>query len=273
MSKVTANICYLSEGTGRPIYSPTGPGRNAKFEVDRDLVTCKVEVSDARQDNYGNNDQYGLDASGTILIEHQSEVSNFLDNDQIKQVYEPEIETLLKTKTGAYRVHIFDHTVRASDAGIREVKQIREPATLVHNDYTANSGFQCLRENLPDEAEQLSKGRFQIINLWRPLVDPVESFPLAFCDASSIEATDLVDTERRAPDHVGEIILVTQNPAHRWFYFSSMRPNEILLFKTFDSQSEGRRGCGVHTAIDIHGTPADAKPRESIESRAFVFFD
>ena len=143
----------------------------------------------------------------------------------------------------------------------------------MHNDYTANSGFQCLGENLPEEADQLSKGRFQIINLWRPLVNPVERFPLAFCDPRSIAPIDLVDTERRAPDHIGELILVSYNPAHRWFYFPDMRPNEVLLFKTFDSLAEGRLGCGAHTAIDIDGTPADARPRESIESRAFVFFD
>ena len=280
MSNVTATVCYLSEGLGnglekkkdRPVYSPTGPGRNAKFVVDRPLIKSDVEVMDARSHGNSINSQYRLNDSGTILYTHQSAVSNYLDKDQIKQIYEAEIETLLKTKTGGYRVHIFDHTVRASNAAIREQKQVREPATLVHNDYTANSGLQCLRENLPEEAEQLSNGRFQIINVWRPLVDPVESFPLAFCDATSIVTTDLVDTERRAPDHVGELILVTHNPDHRWFYFPNMRPNEILLFKTYDSLPEGRLGCGAHTAIDIHGTPTDAKPRESIESRAFVFY-
>lgn len=279
MSNVTATVSYLSEGPKhkRPVYSPTGPGQDAKFVVDRALVNIEVDVEDARHRSDGINRQYDLNASGTILIKHQSSVANYLDKRQLKQIYEVEIETLLNatlnTGSGGCRVHIFDHTIRASDAAIREQKQTREPATLVHNDYTANSGFQCLTENLPEEAEQLSNRRFQIINIWRPLVDPVESFPLAFCDASSIVPTDLVDTERRAPDHVGELSLVTYNPAHRWFYFSNMRPNEVLLFKTFDSLPEGRRGCGAHTAIDIIGRSADAKPRESIESRAFVFFD
>ncbi|MFT5657360.1 MAG: hypothetical protein ACI9KN_000633, partial [Gammaproteobacteria bacterium] len=241
--------------------------------VDRDLVDQVVEVEDARKLSDRMAKHYGPNASGTILIKHQSAVTNFLDKAQIKQDYEAELESLLTSTTGASRVHIFDHTVRASDPAIREQKQTREPATLVHNDYTANSGVQCLRENLPDEAGELSKKRFLIINLWRPLVDPVENFPLAFCDASSIAATDLVVTERRSPDHIGEISLATYNPAHRWLYFPDMRPNEVLLFKTFDSSAQGRHGCGVHTAIDIPGTPADVKPRESIESRAFVFFD
>ncbi|MCP4236434.1 MAG: hypothetical protein GY770_23110 [Aestuariibacter sp.] len=81
---------------------------------------------------------------------------------------------------------------------MRELKQIREPASLVHNDYTPNSGFTCLRENLGDDAEFLARARFQIINVWRPLVDPVEDYPLALCDARSVNPLDLIDSERRA---------------------------------------------------------------------------
>ncbi len=90
-------------------------------------------------------------------------------------------------------------------------------------------------ENLGDEAEALLKRRFQIINVWRPLVDPVQNWPLAMCDARSIETSDQVDTERRSPTHVGEILMATFNPQHRWFYFPKMHPKEVLVFKTFDS--------------------------------------
>lgn len=273
MNRIIATVSYLKKGSGRPVYSPTGPGRDAKFEVDRALIKQTVEVEDERLNANRETLKYGLNASDTILLEHNSKVSNFLDKNQRGQIYETELRSLLLTSTDARRVHFFDHTVRASDPAIREQKQTREPATLVHNDYTANSGIQCLYENLPQEAEKLSQKRFQIINLWRPLVDPVESFPLAFCHSSSIAESDLVDTQRRAPDHIGELTLVTYSSFHRWYYFSNMRPNEVLLFKTFDSCTEGRRGCGVHTAIDINVTADNAKARESIETRAFLFFD
>jgi hypothetical protein len=52
-----------------------------------------------------------------------------------------------------------------------------------------------------------------------------------------------------------------------------MHPGEVLLFKTFDSLAKGRRGCGVHTAIDINNHAGVKKSRESIETRAFLFFD
>jgi hypothetical protein len=273
MNKVIATINYLSEGSGRPVYSPTGPGRDAKFVVDRPLIEQMVEVDNARLDDARMSQKYKLDSGDTILLEHRTKVSNFFDDHQLKQKYEAELASLLLLTTSANRVHFFDHTVRASDPAKREQQQSREPSILAHNDYTANSGFRCLQEQLPQEAEGLSKKRFQIINLWRPLVDPVESFPLAFCDSSSIAEADLVDTERRSPSHIGELSLITYNPAHRWYYFPNMHPGEVLLFKTFDSLAQGRRGCGVHTAIDINSHAGVKKIRESIETRAFVFFD
>ena len=169
-------------------------------------------------------------------------------------------------------MHIFDHTVRASDPELRELKQVREPAYLVHNDYTASSGYVCLQENLGDDAELLAAGRFQIVNIWRPLVDPVEDYPLALCDARSVKQADLVDTERRAPNHTGEIQLAVHASRQQWYYFPEMRPDEVLLFKTFDSLNGGANPCSIHSAIRLPEAPANAKPRESVETRAFVFY-
>jgi hypothetical protein len=275
MNRVNATVSYLSEGDGRPVYSPSGPGRDAQFVVDRALLEQTVEIEDARLDKERMAQKYELDSGDTVLLKHQTQVSNFFDDDQLKEVYEAELESLLLSATAATRVHFFDHTLRASDPAKREIQQTREPSTLVHNDYTAISGFKCLQEQLPEEAGDLSKKRFQIVNLWRPLVDPVESFPLAFCLSDSIAEADLVDTERRSPNHIGELTLVTFNPAHRWYYFPNMHPGEVLLFKTFDSLAIGQRGCGVHSAVDLSITNHTAvkKPRESIESRVILFFD
>jgi len=269
---IRTEVQYLSEASERPVYYASGPGRNAQFSIDQNMKYFPVEVVDARDRSLSPNAFDGQDASGFDLINSPSQVDNFLDKQQIETVYEKEIEALIKAHTGAYRVKIFDHTVRASDPELRESKQVREPATLVHNDYTATSGFVCLNENLGDEAQALAKTRFQIINIWRPLVDPVENFPLALCDVRSIDENDVVDAERRAPNHTGEIMLATYNPKHRWFYFSNMRPDEVLLFKTFDSIDQGRTTSSIHTAIELPDAPVNAKPRESIESRAFVFY-
>ena len=268
-----STVEFLSERVERPIYYASSAGRNAAHDIDQQMQKVQVQVSDARSrsdsDEIG---EFGLHPSGFDLFEFPTRVKNFLDNEQIKSVYESEIEEFLKSVTGCYRVAIFDHTVRASDPEIREAKQIREPAFLVHNDYTANSGFVCLQENLGADAEQLALGRFQILNVWRPLVDPVEDYPLALCDARSLKAEDLITTERRAPNHTGEIQLAVHDNQQRWFYFSEMRPHEVLLFKTFDSVNGGTQPCSIHSAIRLPDAPADARPRESIESRVFVFY-
>ena len=270
---IRAEVEFLAQRSERPIYYASSAGANAKHEIDQEMNLVTVAVDDAR--SRADNDierEHGQHPSGFDLIRCDTGVDNFLDPAQIESVYEPEIIEFLKRVTGAYRVFIFDHTVRASDPELRERKNVREPATLVHNDYTSKSGFVCLEEQLGDEAEELAQGRFQICNVWRPLTDPVEDYPLALVDARSLTREQLVDTERRAPNHIGEIQLAIHDPQQHWFYYSAMRPHEVLIFKTFDSIDGGTRPCSIHTAIQLPDAPADAKPRESIETRAFVFY-
>ena len=268
-----AKIEFLAQRVDRPIYYASSAGRNATHEIDQPMHMVAVEVNDARVrvDNMLA-DEFGQHPSGFNLKEFPTRVQNFLNRDEIEAVYEAEVEAFLKSVTGAYRVHIFDHTVRASDPDLREHKQVREPAALVHNDYTPHSGRVCLQENLGDDADELASGRFQIINVWRPLVDPVEDYPLALCDARSLDPEDLIDSERRAPNHIGEIQLAVHAPEQRWFYYSQMRPPEVLLFKTYDSIEGGKQPCSIHSAIRLPQVPVDARPRESVETRAFVFY-
>ena len=270
---IQANVEYLAERAERPVYYASSAGRDAAHEIDEQMRVVTVEVDDARNRPDGDDvDEFGMHASGFGLLSLPTRVDNFLDAAQIESIYEPELESFLKSFTGCRRVEIFDHTVRASDPQIRETKQIREPAYLVHNDYTPKSGFVCLRETLGDEAGDLAGRRFQILNVWRPLVDPVEDFPLALCDARSLKVDDLIATERRAPNHVGEIQLAVHDPEHRWYYYSAMRPPEVLLFKTFDSVDGGVTPCSIHSSIRLPDPPVDARPRESVESRVFVFY-
>jgi hypothetical protein len=270
---VQAEVEYLSKRTERPIYYASSAGRDARHEIDQPMNRVTVEVADARERvDEDAPREFGQHPSGFDLLKFPSKVENFLDAGQIERIYEPEVIEFLERTTGACRVQLFDHTVRASSPELREIKNVREPATLVHNDYTSKSGFVCLEENLGEDAAELRRGRFQIVNVWRPLSDPVEDYPLALVDARSVAPAQIVDTERRSPTHVGEIQLALHDPSQRWFYFSAMRPDEVLMFKTFDSIDGGTRPCTIHTAIKLPDAPPGAKPRESIETRAFVFY-
>jgi hypothetical protein len=174
--------------------------------------------------------------------------------------------------TGADRVVIFDHTIRRHIPGTTDDRVgPRQPVPRIHVDHTVASGLQRVRDVLPDEADELLRGRVQVVNLWRPIRGPVRDFPLAMCDASSVPFDDLVAADHIYRDRVGETYQVIYNPAHRWFYVPEMRTDEALLLKCFDSRTDGTARFAPHTAFVDPTTPADAPPRISIEVRTLVF--
>ena len=128
---------------------------------------------------------------------------DFYDEDEIRSVYYPEMVELIKAESGAKRVVVFDHTLRTADDELREAKKIREVVRRAHNDYTEWSGPQRVRDILPDEAEDLLTRRFAIIQVWRPIRHPVETFPLAICDARSVAFEDFIISERLYPGPQG----------------------------------------------------------------------
>jgi hypothetical protein len=215
---------------------------------------------------------FTLDRDGFRFVRHDTKVADFFDEDDIKRVYYPEMEALIKAESGAKRVVVFDHTLRTADDDLREKKQIREVVRRVHNDYTEWSGPQRVRDLLPDEADELMTRRFAIIQVWRPIRHPVETFPLAICDAPTLSPDNLVISERRYPNRIGQTYAITYNPAHKWFWFPLMRRDEALVFKVFDSEKDGRARWTAHTAFDVPNTPPHARPRESIEIRTLAFF-
>jgi len=63
-----------------------------------------------------------------------------------------------------------------------------------------------------EEAEELLKRRFAIIQVWRAINQPIQSNPLAIADARSLAPKDLIRAERRYPNRVGETYRVGYNP-------------------------------------------------------------
>jgi hypothetical protein len=162
--------------------------------------------------------------------------------------------------------------LRTADDAVREARKIREVVPRVHNDYTEWSGPQRVRDLLPDEAEALLQRRFAIVQVWRPIRLPVESFPLGICDARTLSTDDLVISERRYPNRVGQTYAITYNPQHKWLWFPRMRREEAIVFKVYDSEKDGRARWTAHTAFDDPTSPPHARPRESIEIRTLAFF-
>ncbi|KAI2639323.1 hypothetical protein GGS21DRAFT_548714 [Xylaria nigripes] len=213
-----------------------------------------------------------------------------------------------QSETGINRVHkivIFDHTIRR-----RVVDAPRGPVQQVHVDQTPAAVVARVRRHLPpDEVDDLLKHRFQLINVWRPIGHPASDHPLAVIDWRSTVPDDFIPVDLLYPKRTdsimddddrgkekppqktgdqhsaegyevrGETMSVAANENHRFYYVKDMAPDEAILLKCYDSWGDGEPAGKAHiavrtphTAFEDPATPADAKPRESIEIRALTLY-
>ena len=267
---VEVPVKYLANDKDLAVYIASRGGGDIT-EHKGNYINQQVVIHNGRKSDKN----FNLDEQGFTLISGHSMVDDFYDDEEIADVYENEVKTLVKTATGATRIEIFDHTRRAASLEVQKTRMIREPASIVHNDYTAQSGPKRLRDYFCDnriEADALLQRRFTIVNVWRSIAGTVRNAPLAFCDASSITPQDLIPVERQARERIGEIQLALYSPTHCWYYFPEMEPDEVLLFKTYDSVTDGRARFTLHTSFKDPNAAADVPNRESIETRCFAFF-
>jgi hypothetical protein len=265
---VEAEVNYVVDNGIRPVTYIAEMGESNRRDETPDHRT--VPVYDGRSVA----DQLSLDVNGFALERHPTAVTDFLDSGQIEGVYNPEVEAIVKAATGASRVLVFDHTLRVADEDQRKTQKLREPVRVVHNDYTDKSGPQRVRDLLPpDEAEAALGKRYVYVNVWRSIQGTVEEAPLGIADAQSIDDEDMILMDLRYKDRTGEIQRTRYNPAHRWVYFPRMEPDEVILLKCYDTERDGRARWTAHTAFDDPSSPADAAPRQSIETRTIAFYD
>jgi len=264
---IEATVNYV-QNNGERLFTYTGaPGGNDRRQGGT-YDPRTVKMHNGRLET----DRFVLDRDGFRFVPHPTKMRDFYDEDEIRSVYYPEMVELIKAQSGAKRVVVFDHTLRTADDELREAKKIREVVRRAHNDYTEWSGPQRVRDILPDEAEDLLTRRFAIVQVWRPIRYPVETFPLAICDARSVAFEDFIISERIYQDRKGQTYACAYNPNHHWYWFPRMRREEALVFKVYDSQKEGVARWTAHTAFEDPTTPPNARPRESIEIRTLAFF-
>jgi hypothetical protein len=266
LDSITAPLNFLVPMKEKPVaynYEPP-PGTPARTGQS---IVYQVPIRNARP-LIG---KLSLDREGFVLLRHQTAVANFYDEEQIRNIYYPECERVMKEATGAVRVVAFDHIVRNAAMSAKD-RTIKIPAKRVHNDYTAWSAPQRVRDLMGDEAEELLKHRFAINNLWRPIRGPVLESPLTLCDAQSLAQENLIASDLKYPDRTGETYAVTYNPNQRYFYFPKMQADEVVLIRCYDSALEGATRFSAHTGFDDPTSPPDAPPRESLEVRMLVFF-
>lgn len=221
-----------------------------------------VSISDIR----GREDSFTLNEHGFAVVQGvASEEHDFTDDEHIKEVYYPEVERLiLEHVPGAERVLLFDHTIRRAGPDAP-----RQPVNRAHIDQTAKAAAQRVALHLPGESDALLKGRYRIINVWRPLNGPVVSSPLAVAASRSVPDEAVVPVEHRYPHRVGETAGIRPTEGQQWFYWSGMTNDERLFLQCFDSQ--GNHARTPHSAFTDPRTQKDWPGRESVEVRALVF--
>jgi hypothetical protein len=281
----------------------------AKVDTGEGRSFSRVDISRPVYDAGPRADEFrNVDSTGFAFHTYPSEIDAkavLADGPVVRGDYYAEVERALRDKLvdgdKIKRVIIFDHTIR-----VRDPTAARQPVQSVHVDQTPAAAEARVRRHAGEDADDLLKGRYQLINVWRPLEHAASDFPLGVIDWRSASKDDLVKVDllypNREPDfdgddrgkerlpsanslastegyHVaGETFQVLPRDGHRFYYVKDMSPDQVMFIKCFDSESEdvgGRKGVAgftPHTAFSDPNTPADAKPRQSIEVRCLVFY-
>ncbi|KAF2435652.1 hypothetical protein EJ08DRAFT_685164 [Tothia fuscella] len=152
-----------------------------------------------------------------------------------------------------------------------QVTRVKDFLDKVHLDRFSAPDAACelVVKHVPDEAEQLLKGRYQVLNIWRPIKTILKD---PFGIASNVPDDDLVHMPYETSDDKDVKYGVRANPDHRWFYKYRQTPNEVLLFKAFDTDTTCKERRVPHSAFTDEDEE-DKEPRESIEARALLFYD
>jgi hypothetical protein len=280
-----------------------------------DISSRTIDVCDAR--SLAGSTRKTCETNGFEILNRPLEdyALDFFDHQQVVKKYYQQCERIVAESTGA-RAYAFDHNIRSaigkrSKQRITGGQHVQGPAKMVHGDYTLVSAPQRLRDLaappsgndtllsvLPAGQSLISQamvngvqsegGRFAIINVWRSIADePVQTAPLALCDAQTVEPKDLVVFEIHYQDRIGENYFAKYARKHNFYFYPEMNREEAMLIKQWDSEGTLARSNGekpdasrqgapctfsFHTAFEDLSVPNDAPDRLSIEVRCIVIY-
>jgi hypothetical protein len=264
---VQAEIRYAGCMRTRPRYHANDTRRDV-LAIDSRLM----EIADARAGAI----RPSLEREGFQLVSHRSAVTDYTDATVIATRYVEEVHELLAAVSAADAVKVTPRGVlrfgeRSPQSGRRDNSR---PARFVHVDVSDATAAMFAAQSNPDPERRVR--RYCHYNVWRVLSEPPQDVPLAVCDARTVARRDLVLADAvfdapGVPEWSFEGIVVTGNPQHRWSYFPDMDRDQVLIFKTNDSDAT-RSHCVPHVAFDDRSCPPDVAPRTSIEMRGIAYW-
>jgi len=200
------------------------------------------------------------------------------------RMYPKAEEVIKRCVPESSRVLVFDHLIRDPVRYQKETTNTEMPSTpllcagpvrSVHGDYTVRSGYMRARQLLaphetPERIDAALKQHFTFLNVWVPL-ESVKKDPLGLIEWKSQRPSDVRTVRMIFKHRVGELYRVVPSESHRWVYFPSMQPGECLVFKVFDSATDGRARFSLHAAFQDPNADPSAPERRSVELRCIVF--
>ncbi len=263
-----ARITYVGPMTVRPRFHAANAARNV---ITSDRRTVRIEDARSRPE------LPSLTQEGFALFSHKSEVSDFHNPEQLARTYESEMERLITELSGADKAVICGPLVLRSGKEVPDSSSLHilRPAHFVHIDMCDSmvAGFTELW--LPRDHTRAVR-RFAYYNIWRVLSPPPQDIPLALCHPWTVSPSDLVDSDAITdipgkPESSMVVGLVRYNESHRWSYFSNLSQDEVLVFKSHDSEPDQPRQV-PHCAFRDVSCPPGVAPRASIEARVVAFW-
>jgi hypothetical protein len=279
-------------------YLLPGPSINRRFVcAGREVNTGNYGPFPVRiRDGRSIKDHFTLDMHGFALAEHESAVSDFYDADEVDRLYPAEVAEAVKSLTGASFVAPMGWMIR--NAGdLSKFKRAEGPYT--HQGGVQPPAGEAHIDTEPSRADRQARAlyervrpdgpgyrRFIYSSFWRTFSAPPQDCPLAVCDHRSVGDDEGVPNVLYIVDEIPEgdamyapmpdedqlaAAVFSYNPAHRWWYFSSMTRDEVLLVKFHDSDHSVAWRT-PHTAFWDPSFP-DARVRASIECRSVAFFE
>jgi hypothetical protein len=217
-----------------------------------------------------------LEVNGFELFSVPSAVEDWRDDGQVQGLYPAEIQAFIKRLTGADAVASVGRPSlrwgeRSAEIGSRDNSRA---ARLIHSDAARAASADFVRMANPHPDRKIVRAVHH--NIWRAFSGPPIDVPLALCDARTVDEADIVEALANF-DQNGVVtwsfaaMTFRHNPAHRWMFFSDMTPDEVLVFKQYDTGDSAARFV-PHTAFTDPVVGAEGEPRASIETRTLSFW-
>lgn len=277
-AEVTAEVNYIRNARA----SSTEPKLEFVTE-EESLSTMQTLPGEAMTIRSARGLATSLDREGFVLVPHVSQVEDFrlIEEDPgVDKLYADEMAMLLREVTGGvFAMMLGSGKKRFGESATDLLAPLinAKPARYAHADNTDESAQELFARITEAAGGRMPpNARWALYNMWRAVSPPPQDFPLAVCDASSVERGDevtvtAVTSTRGVGDMRHDTTAYVHNPAHRWHYFPEMTRDEVIVFKAHDSQDGAVRRV-PHTAFTDPTCPPGTPTRASVEARGLVIF-